>query len=88
VIAELREELTGLRETLARSEAGREATLAQVRAESEAKVAVATLENALRAAKAEAAAAAQRELATELRKLLDDARRPWWQRWFDSGAGR
>jgi hypothetical protein len=88
VVAELREALTGLREALARSEAGREAALAQARAEGEAKVATATLESAMRAAKAEAEAAAQRELAAELRKLLDDARRPWWQRWFNQGAGR
>jgi hypothetical protein len=32
-------------------------------------------------ARAEERAEAQRELVTELRKLLDDARRPWWRRW-------
>jgi hypothetical protein len=80
-LAELREELTGLREALARSEAGHEAALAQARAEGEARVAIATAESTAHAAKAEAEAAAQRELVTELRKLLDDARRPWWRRW-------
>ena len=88
VIAELREELTGLREALARSEAGREAALAQTRAEGEAKVATATLESAMRAAKAEAETAAQRELVIELHKLLDDVRRPWWRRWLDQGVSR
>src|SRR5688572_30122896 len=44
-IAELREELTGLREALARSEAGREAALAQARAEGEARVATAIIES-------------------------------------------
>jgi hypothetical protein len=47
--------------------------LAQVRAEGDARV-----------AKAEADAAAQRELVAELRKLLDDARRPWWRQWLAS----
>jgi uncharacterized coiled-coil protein SlyX len=68
-IAELRDELAGLREALGRSEAGREAAVAQARAEGEA-----------RAAKGEAEAAAQRELVDELKRLLADARRPWWRR--------
>jgi hypothetical protein len=29
-----------------------------------------------------------RELVSELRKLLDDARRPWWRRWIDQGVSR
>jgi DNA-binding Lrp family transcriptional regulator len=53
--------------------------LARVRAEGERDTAVATA-----AAKVEAA----ERLITELRKLLDDACRPWWQRWFNQGAGR
>jgi hypothetical protein len=68
-IAELRDELAGLREALGRSEAGREGAIAQARAEGEA-----------RAARAEADAAAQRELVIELRAMLADARRPWWRR--------
>ena len=32
------------------------------------------------AAKAEAALTAQRELVDELKRLLADARRPWWRR--------
>jgi hypothetical protein len=59
-----------LREALARSEAGRDAAVAQVRAEGEA-----------RAAKAEAEAAAQRELVTELKAVVAETRRPWWRRW-------
>jgi hypothetical protein len=77
VVTELREEVTELRVALARAEAGHDAMLAQVRAEGDARV-----------ARAEAEAVAQRELVTELRKLLDDVRRPWWQRWFNQGAGR
>jgi hypothetical protein len=71
VVAELREEVTELRVALARAEAGHDAALAQARTEGDARV-----------AKAEAEAAAQRELGMELRKLLDDARRPWWRRWL------
>jgi hypothetical protein len=37
---------------------------------------------------AEAEVAAKDVLVAELRKLLDDARRPWWQRWFNQGPGR
>jgi hypothetical protein len=70
VVAELREEVTELRVALARAEAGHDAMLARARAEGDA-----------RAARAEAEAVAQRELAAELRKLLDDTRRPWWRRW-------
>jgi hypothetical protein len=70
VVTELGEEVTELRVALARSEAGHDALLAQVRAEGDARV-----------AKAEAEASAQRELVMELRKLLDDARRPWWRWW-------
>jgi hypothetical protein len=33
-------------------------------------------------AMAEAKVEAAERLITELRKLLDDARRPWWRRWF------
>jgi hypothetical protein len=73
VVAELREEATELRVALARAEASHDAMLAQARAEGDA-----------RAARAEAEAVAQRELAAELRKLLDDARRPWWRRWLAS----
>lgn len=74
VVAELREEVTELRVALARAEAGHDAMLAQARAEGDARAARAEAE-------AEAEAVAQRELAAELRKLLDDARRPWWRRW-------
>jgi hypothetical protein len=34
-------------------------------------------------ARAEERADAQRELVTELHKLLAEARRPWWRWWFD-----
>jgi hypothetical protein len=70
-LAELREEVAGLREALARSEAGRDTAAALARAEGEA-----------RTAKAEAEVAAQRELVTELRAVLADARRPFWRRWL------
>jgi hypothetical protein len=31
---------------------------------------------------------AAERLITELRKLLDDARRPWWRQWLDQGGSR
>jgi hypothetical protein len=51
-------------------------------AHQEAAVALARLEGAERAHAVEVAAV--RELVVELRKLLDDARRPWWRRWLAS----
>src|SRR3954470_325261 len=69
-LAELREEVAGLREALARSEAGRDTAAALARAEGEA-----------RTAKAEAEVAALRELVAELRVMLAAARRPFWRRW-------
>ena len=38
------------------------------------------------AARAEADAAAQRELVTVLTRLLEDGRRPWWRRWMGAGS--
>ena len=69
-LAELREEVAGLREALGRSEAGREAAVALARKEGE-----------LEAAKAQAEAAALRELVAELKAALAEARRPWWRQW-------
>ena len=69
-LAELREEVAGLREAFARSEAGRDAAAALAKAEAEA-----------RAVKAEAELAAKDALVTELRAMLADARRPFWRRW-------
>jgi hypothetical protein len=40
-------------------------------------------QEALARAKAEGRVEARDQLVTELRKLLDDARRPWWRRWLD-----
>ena len=73
VVAELKEEVTELRVALARSEAGHNAALAQVRAEGET-----------RAAKAEAELEASRTMLGQervrgdrLEAALAEARRPW-----------
>jgi hypothetical protein len=73
VVAELKEEVTELRVALARSEAGHNAALAQVRAEGET-----------RAAKAEAELEAARTMLGQERSRTDrleaalaEARRPW-----------
>src|SRR4051812_46440256 len=65
VVAELKEEVTELRVALARSEAGHDAALAQVRAEGDA-----------RAAKAEAELAAERRGAATPEAQLAEAREP------------
>ena len=69
--------LGALEETLAGRLAGVERELAA------AQIALARAEAERDAARAVAAAelSSQRELVAELRKLLDDARRPWWRRW-------
>jgi hypothetical protein len=50
----------------------------------DARVALAKAEavGAIATAKAEAEVSAQRELVSELRAMLADARRPWWRRWL------
>jgi hypothetical protein len=76
VVAELREEVTELRVALAKSEAGHEAMLAQVKAEGEARAARAEAERDT----AREALLAERERVVKLDRQLEELRRPWWRR--------
>src|SRR4051812_36837980 len=73
VVAELKEEVTELRVALARSEAGHDAGLAQVRAEGETRAAKAEAE--LEAART--TLGQERARADRLEAALAEARRPW-----------
>ncbi len=73
VVAELKEEVTELRVALARSEAGHDAALAQVRAEGETQAAKAEAE--LEAART--MLGQERTRADRLEAALAEARRPW-----------
>src|SRR4051794_34240499 len=73
VVAELKEEVTELRVALARSEAGHDAALAQVRAEGDARAAKAEAE--LEAARA--MLSQERTRADRFEAALAEARRPW-----------
>jgi hypothetical protein len=93
LVADLQAEVAELRLALARAEAARDTAKAAAVAEMAAEVAEARREAAVATAKFEererahaAEVTAVREFVAELRALLADARRPWWQRWRSATA--